>query len=74
MNAFKEALMDDNDKNKVKGFGEEAKGKGKQALGDLRDDDNQKAEGKADEMMGKVRKGVADAKDKLKDAADDLKK
>lgn len=65
--------MSDNDKTKVEGMAEEAKGKGKQAVGDLRGDDKQKAEGKADEMMGKVKKGVADAKDRLQNAVDDLK-
>ncbi|HWV24650.1 MAG TPA: CsbD family protein [Thermomicrobiales bacterium] len=66
--------MDKNDKDKLEGFGDEAKGKAKQVAGDLRGDDDQKAEGKADELMGKVKKGVADVKDRVKDAADDLKK
>lgn len=66
--------MDKNDKNKIEGMADEAKGKVKQASGDLTDNDQQKGEGKADEVMGKLKKGVADAKDKLQDAADDLKK
>lgn len=65
--------MDKNDKDKLEGFGDEAKGKFKQASGDLTGNDDQKAEGTADELKGKVKKGVADAKDKLQDAADDLK-
>ena len=71
--SHQEVPVDKNDKDKLEGFGEEAKGKLKQVSGDLTDNNDQKGEGKADEMMGKAKKGVADAKDKLKDAADDLK-
>lgn len=66
--------MDNNDKNKAEGFGEEKKGDIKEGLGKLRGDENQEAEGKADQMSGKVKQGVADAKDKISDAVDDLKK
>lgn len=66
--------MDKNDKQKVEGMADEAKGKVKEATGDLTDNEKQQGEGKADEVMGKMKKGVADAKDKLQNAADDLKK
>lgn len=65
--------MDKNDKDKMKGLGDQAKGKAKQAGGDLTGDENQKAEGQMDEIKGKAKKGMADAKDKVSDAVDDLK-
>ncbi|MBA3287226.1 MAG: CsbD family protein [Acidimicrobiia bacterium] len=44
---------------------DEAKGRVKQAVGDLTDDDDLKREGKIDEGAGKVKGAVDDVKDKL---------
>jgi len=49
----------------VSGQGDEAKGRIKQAVGDLTDDDEMKREGKVDETAGKVKEGVDRVKDKL---------
>ena len=43
---------------------DEAKGRIKEAAGDLTDDDSLKAEGKVDQAAGKLKEGV----DKVKDA------
>ena len=49
----------------MSGQGDEAKGRIKQAVGDLTDDDEMKREGKVDETAGKVKEGVDRVKDKL---------
>ncbi len=45
-----------------------AKGKVKQAAGDLTEDRDLKREGKVDEAAGKTKEKVGEAADKLKDA------
>ena len=52
---------------------DQAKGRIKQAAGDLTDDDRLRNEGKADEMAGKVKGFVDDLKDKAEDAVDKVK-
>lgn len=52
---------------------DQAKGRVKQAVGDLSDDDDLKAEGRTDESAGKVKEAVGDAKDKVDDAVDSIK-
>ena len=52
---------------------DQAKGRVKQAAGDLTDDDRLKREGKADELGGKVKGIVEDIKDKAEDVVDDIK-
>jgi len=52
---------------------DQAKGRAKQAAGDLTGDDELKREGKADEAAGKVKDAVDDAKDKVVDAVDKLR-
>lgn len=47
---------------------DKAKGRIKQAAGDLTDDPALKREGKLDELAGKVKDGVADAVDTVKEA------
>lgn len=47
-----------------------AKGRVKQAAGDLTDDENLRREGQADETRGKVKDAIDDAADKAKDAVD----
>jgi uncharacterized protein YjbJ (UPF0337 family) len=52
---------------------DQAKGRIKQAAGDLTDDADLKREGKADELGGKVKGFVDDLKDKATDAVDAVK-
>jgi len=52
---------------------DQAKGKVKQAAGDLTDDDEMKREGKADEAGGKVKEVLGDLKEKAEDAVDAVK-
>lgn len=47
---------------------DQAKGRVKQAAGDLTDNDDMKREGKLDEMKGKAKDGLDKAADKLRDA------
>jgi uncharacterized protein YjbJ (UPF0337 family) len=58
----------------MSGETDQAKGRVKQAAGDLTDNDDLKREGKADETAGKVKEAVGDAKDKFDDVIDDVKK
>ena len=46
---------------------DDAKGRVKEAAGDLTDDDSLKNEGKVDKATGKVKDAVGDASDKVKD-------
>jgi uncharacterized protein YjbJ (UPF0337 family) len=46
---------------------DEAKGRAKEAVGDLTDDQDLKNEGKVDRAAGKVKDKVEDAADKIKD-------
>ena len=50
------------------GSADEAKGRIKEAAGDLTGDDGLKREGKVDRASGTVKDKVGDASDKLKDA------
>jgi uncharacterized protein YjbJ (UPF0337 family) len=52
---------------------DKAKGRVKQAAGDLTDDDDLRREGKSDELGGKVKDLVDDLKDKANDAVDKVK-
>ncbi len=52
---------------------DQAKGRIKQAAGDLTNNDDLKREGKADETGGKVKEAFGDAKDKLDDGVDAIK-
>jgi uncharacterized protein YjbJ (UPF0337 family) len=54
---------------KVKGKGEEIKGKIKKNVGDATDNERMQGEGMAEEQKGKGRQKVSDAKRKIKDAA-----
>jgi uncharacterized protein YjbJ (UPF0337 family) len=55
----------------VSGTGDQAKGRIKQAVGDLTDDDELRREGKIDEGAGKAKEAVDKVKDKLTDNDDD---
>ncbi|MFN8022741.1 MAG: CsbD family protein [Acidimicrobiales bacterium] len=52
---------------------DQAKGRIKQAAGDLAGDDQLKREGKADEFAGKAKDGLDKAADKLRDVVDSAK-
>jgi uncharacterized protein YjbJ (UPF0337 family) len=52
---------------------DQAKGKVKQAVGDLTGDKDLKREGKTDENAGKVKEFVEDTEDKVEDALDKVK-
>lgn len=48
---------------------DEAKGKAKEAVGDLTDNEDLEREGKTDQLAGKAKDTAADVVDKIKDAA-----
>ena len=52
---------------------DQAKGRKKEALGDLKDDDELKREGQRDQTSGKMKEQIDDASDWAKDKLDDLK-
>jgi uncharacterized protein YjbJ (UPF0337 family) len=52
---------------------DQAKGKIKQAAGDLTDDRELRKEGQRDEQAGKVKEALGKAKDKLDDAVDKVR-
>lgn len=52
---------------------DQAKGRVKQAAGDLTGDKDLRREGKVDEMAGKAKDGLDRAADKLRDAVDGAK-
>lgn len=52
---------------------DQAKGRIKQAAGDLTDNDDLKREGEQDEAAGKVKDAIGDAKDKLDEGVDKVK-
>jgi len=49
----------------MSGEGDQAKGRIKEAVGDLSDDNDMKNEGKLDQIGGKIKDAVDDVKDKL---------
>ncbi|MFP5489026.1 MAG: CsbD family protein [Acidimicrobiia bacterium] len=49
---------------------DQAKGRVKQAAGDLTDDDELRREGEADETAGKVKEAIDDVKDKASELVD----
>jgi uncharacterized protein YjbJ (UPF0337 family) len=54
------------DKDRIKGMGEQQKGRMKEAAGKLLGDEKLKAEGKADKTWGKARNTVGGIKDALR--------
>ena len=52
---------------------DEAKGRAKQAVGDLTGNDDLRREGKVDEKAGQAKDKVGDAKDKAEDVIDTVK-
>lgn len=57
----------------MSGQTDQAKGKVKQAVGDLTENDELKSEGKLDEAAGKVKEAVGSVKDRVEDAVDAVK-
>jgi uncharacterized protein YjbJ (UPF0337 family) len=51
---------------------DQAKGRAKEAAGDLTDDKDLQREGKADRVGGEIKEKVGDAVDKVKDKVDDV--
>lgn len=52
---------------------DEAKGRAKEAVGDLTDDKDLQREGKADQVGADVKEAAENAKDKVGDAVDSVK-
>lgn len=52
---------------------DKAKGRAKQAVGDLSDDDEMKRDGETDEAAGKVKDKIDEGKERLEDAVDDVR-
>ena len=52
---------------------DEAKGRAKQAVGDLTDDDDLRREGKVNEKSGQAKEMLGDLKDKAEDTIDKVK-
>lgn len=59
-------------KDQVKGVAEQAKGKVKEATGDLTNNKSLEREGEADQAKGKVQKNYGDAKENVKDGIDKI--
>jgi uncharacterized protein YjbJ (UPF0337 family) len=53
---------------------DQAKGKVKEAVGDLTDDEKLKNEGKADQLVGDAKEVVQNVADKADEVIDDIKK
>jgi uncharacterized protein YjbJ (UPF0337 family) len=62
---------DDERTDDMAGWVDEAKGRAKEAAGDLTDDDDLKREGKLDKLAGKAKDAVENTKDKVQDTIDD---
>jgi uncharacterized protein YjbJ (UPF0337 family) len=52
---------------------DQAKGRVKQAVGDLTDDDELEREGETDEAAGKVKEAIGKGKERLEEAVDDVR-
>ncbi len=57
----------------MSGTTDEAKGRAKEAVGDLAGDEDLKREGQADRAAGDLKKKVGEAQDWAEDKVDDLK-
>ena len=52
---------------------DQAKGRVKEAVGDLTDNDDLKREGKTDRLAGETKEKVGDVKDKVEEGIDNVK-
>jgi uncharacterized protein YjbJ (UPF0337 family) len=59
------------DKNRIEGSFDQAKGKVKEAAGDLTGDQKLKSEGVVDQLTGKVKNAVGSVKDKIRETLKD---
>lgn len=59
-------------KDQVEGVTDQAKGKLKEAAGDLTGNKSLEAEGEVDQVKGKIQKNYGDAKEDVKDTIDKL--
>lgn len=57
----------------MSGKADEAKGRIKEAVGDLTGDKDLKRDGKMDQAAGKIKDKIGDAKEKIEDSIDDLR-
>jgi uncharacterized protein YjbJ (UPF0337 family) len=57
----------------MSGEADKAKGRAKQAAGDLTDNEDLKKEGKKDEAAGKAKDAIGDAKDKINETIDKIR-
>jgi uncharacterized protein YjbJ (UPF0337 family) len=64
--------MTDQSQDRLEGEFDEAKGKGKEALGRLANDKSTQMEGQRDQAVGKAKQGMADMKDKADDIVKDV--
>ena len=58
----------------MSGKSDQAKGRVKQAAGDLTGNEDLEREGERDEAAGKAKESIGDAKESLEDAVDSVKK
>lgn len=64
--------MTESSKDRFEGEFDEAKGRGKEALGKLAGDKSTEIEGKRDQLVGKAKQGMADVKDEADDLVKDI--
>jgi uncharacterized protein YjbJ (UPF0337 family) len=57
----------------MSGEADKAKGRAKQAAGDITDNEDLKKEGKKDEAAGKAKDAIGDAKDKINETIDKIR-
>jgi uncharacterized protein YjbJ (UPF0337 family) len=66
-------VMTEQSRDRLEGKFDEAKGRGKEALGNLTDDKNKEMQGQKDQAIGKAKQGIADLKDKADDVMSDVR-
>ena len=64
--------MTEQSRDRLEGKFDEAKGRGKEALGKLTDDKSTEVQGQKDQVTGKAKQGIADLKDKADDVVKDV--
>ena len=64
--------MTDQSRDRFEGEFDQAKGRGKEALGKFAGDKSTEMEGKRDQVVGKAKQGMADVKDEADDMVKDF--
>ena len=64
--------MTDQSRDRLEGRFDEAKGRGKEAIGKMTDDKNTEMQGQKDQAIGRAKQGIADLKDKANDVVKDV--